>query len=275
MSDTEFSEDRDLAPAVSRSIKVLQYLADSWGEPQPLSELARAIGAAKSSTSNLCKVLERSGMIRRTSQGYTLGARTVEFGAAYLRTVEPVREFYRYCDDSQYLIDEVVQVAMLEGTDVIYLARHEGRAPLRLSANIGDRFPAAPTAIGNALLAQLPVAEVEARFSTPGAFPQRTRNSTASLTELLEKLELVRERGYAVDDNEVHPGIYGLAVYIPPRSSISSPLAIGASLMSEGMTEHSRDHVLNELRELAALMTNPLRPDPASPHSHPSTQEQP
>ena len=53
---------------------------------------------------------------------------------------------------------------MLDGTEVLYLARYEGRSRFRLAANIGDRFPAALTATGQALLAGLPPAEVARRF---------------------------------------------------------------------------------------------------------------
>lgn len=262
MADDTTGE-RDLAPAVTRAIRVLQLLSDSWGEPQSLSDIARDLDAAKSSTSNVCVALETAGMIRRADTGFVLGPRTVEFGAAYLRTVDPVREFYRFCESSRFLLHEVVQVAMLEGTDVIYLARHEGQAPLRLSANIGDRFPAAPTALGNAMLAQLPPEEVAERFSDEDAFPRRTRSSTTSLDQLQRKLSQARDRGYAVDDGEVHPGIYGIAVHIPPRTSSAAPLAVGASLMSEGLTDARRAGVVAELRELATLMTNPLRADGA------------
>lgn len=270
MTDSTAPAERDLAPAVTRSIKVLQLLADSWGEPRPLSDIARTLEAAKSSTSNICIALEAAGMIRRADTGFVLGPRTLEFGAAYLRTVDPVREFYRFCESSRFLVHEVVQVAMLEGTDVIYLARHEGNAPLRLSANIGDRFPAAPTALGNAMLAQLLAEEIAERFATEEAFPRRTSRTTRTLGQLQRKLEQARDRGYAIDDGEVHPGIYGVAVPVPPRSNSAAPLAVGASLLSEELTDARREGVVAELRELATLMTNPLR---AAATTNPEDQE--
>lgn len=250
--------DRDPAPAVTRSIRILGILADAQGRPMPLSELARAIGAAKSSTSNLCAVLEYSGLIQRVDSGFTLGHRTVELGGSYLRSFDQVREFYRFIASSEFLSHEVVQIAMLDGTDVLYLARHEGRAPLRLSAGIGDRFPAAPTAVGNALLAHLDPAEVARRFADGDHFPVRTERSTTSLEHLQEKLDLVRERGYAVDDGEVHPGVYGIARWIPPRASGAQPLAIGASLMGAAMTDAVREGIIAELGEAVVLLSNPM-----------------
>ena len=65
MNDTA----RDPAPAVTRALRVLELLEQSGGAPLTLSDLARALGAAKSSTSNICAVLEDGGMIRRVEAG--------------------------------------------------------------------------------------------------------------------------------------------------------------------------------------------------------------
>jgi DNA-binding IclR family transcriptional regulator len=250
--------ERDPAPAVTRSIRILGLLADAHGRPLALSDIARAIGAAKSSTSNLCVVLEEHGLIQRRESGFVLGRRTVELGGAYIASFDQVREFYRLCLEAPLLSHELVQIAVLDGTEVLYLARHEGRAPLRLSASIGDRFPAATTAVGNALLALLPPEEVDKRFAGPDAFPQRTERSTANLEQLQNKLALVRERGYAIDDGEVHPGVYGIAMVIPARASGEPPLAIGASLVESAGTKGLREGVIRELGEIIAQLSNPL-----------------
>lgn len=254
--------DRDPAPALTRGVQILQVLADAQGEPVPLTEIARALGAAKSSTSNLCVVLEETHLIRRVDSGFVLGHRTVELGGAYLRSFNEVREFYRFCNEAPTLSEEVVQMAMLDGSDVVYLARHEGRSPLRLTANLGDRFPAAPTAVGNALLAALPDADIERRFSDARAFPRRTADSVRSLAELMARLGEVRERGYAVDEGGVHPGISGVAVRMPPRSSSSPALAIGCTFLTAATSPLQREAIVRELRELERLLENPMQPYP-------------
>lgn len=259
MAASEFGA-RDPAPALTRGVRILDVLSRAGGEAVPLSDIARSIEAAKSSTSNLCAVLEESGLIRRTDSGYVLGHRTVELGGAYVRSFNETREFYRFCDESPILAEEVVQFAMLDGSDVVYIARHEGRSPLRLTANIGDRFPAAPTAVGNALLAALSDEEIASRFSEPGAFPRRTPQSVRNLKDLMVKLEVVRERGYAVDENEVHPGLSGIAVRMPARSSSSPPLAIGCTYLTSATSENQRVAILDELRELERLLENPMLP---------------
>ncbi len=252
------------APAVSRAVRILSILADSHGVPQPLSEIARALGAAKSSTSSVCTVLEQSRLIQRRDTGYVLGRRTVELGGAYLAGFDQVREFYRVCSESPVLRRELVQIAVLDGTDVLYLARHEGRALLRLTAGIGDRFPAALTAVGNVLLAELPVDEVDARYGSSPDIPRLTHRSTRTLEGLRAKLHATRARGHALDEGEVFPNVVGLAVTLPARLSGEQTLAIGVSIVDVDVDVGGapagahRDTVLAALRDAADQLSNPM-----------------
>ena len=250
--------ERSPAPAVSRALRILTLLEQAEGAALPLGDIARGIDAAKSSTFNLCQALEEGGMIARANGGYQLGRRTVELGGAYIAQFNQMREFYRFCEEADLLRHEVVQIAMLHGTEAVYLARHEGRAPMRLTASIGSRFPAAPTAVGNALLTTLTDSEIAARFSGPQHFPQLTERSVRTVPALLTKIRAARERGYAVDDNEVHPGIFGVALVLPPWSSGDQPLAIGTSLMAVTATEEFVAAVVDELKQAVSRLSNPL-----------------
>ncbi len=143
------------APAVTRAVRILGLLADTPRQVRTLTEISRELGLAKSSVSNLCVALEEGGLIRRAGGGYLLGRRTVELGGAFLTGFDQIREFYRVCEDSEVLRRQLVQIAMLDGAGVLYLAVHEGRERFPLSANVGDRYPASATAVGTALLSEL------------------------------------------------------------------------------------------------------------------------
>lgn len=256
-------DSRSNAPAVTRAIRILGLLADAHGEPLGLSEIARSLNLAKSSTSNLCNALEDGRLIARSEMGYVLGRRTVELGGAYLGTFDQVREFYKFCSDSRILTKELVQIAVLDGVDVLYLARHEGRAPLRLSASIGDRYPASITAVGNALLALLPDEQVRERFADESTRPRLTQHSETSIDGLIAKLHATRERGYALDEGEVHPSVIGVARVIPPSASGDAPLAIGASIMSHTLRPGHVGDVADALARAVEALSNPIHPFPA------------
>ncbi len=245
------------APAVTRAAAILNLLAES-GSAMTLSDISRSLQLAKSSTYNLCNALEEAGLIIRRDSLYRLGRRLVELGGAYLRSSDLVQEFYQQCADSTVLRHELLQLAVLDNTDVLYVARHEGRAPLRLSATIGDRFPASITAVGNVLLAQLTEAEIAERYRDPKQLAQWTGKSVASLAALQAKLRLVRKRGYAIDEGETNTAVVGLAVLVSPRTSAEDHFALGASLLLGDDMAERRARVLSELQRVAATLSNPM-----------------
>ncbi|MCW5951922.1 MAG: IclR family transcriptional regulator [Propionibacteriaceae bacterium] len=248
------------APAVTRAAAILGLLADT-GAALSLTDIARSLGLPKSSTYNLCNALEDAGLVSRHDSSYFLGRRLVELGGAYLRTFDIVREFYRACAESVVLRHELLQLAVLDGTDVLYVARHEGRAPLRLSATIGDRFPASITAVGNILLAQLDPAIVADRYRDTSRLSQWTPNSVATLAGLMTKLQRARELGFAVDNGETNSAVVGIAVLVNPRTSSQELFALGVSLFASDDLDEHRDHVLQELRRVAEELSNPMLVD--------------
>lgn len=247
---------RDPAPAVTRSLRILTLLAESGTRAQTLSDIARSLGLAKSSTANLCLALEQGAMIQRTAEGYRLGRRTAELGGAYALRFNQVREFFEVCTNSPQLAGEVVQIAMLEGADVLYLARHEGRRPYSLGTPIGSRLPAALSATGNAILATMADAEIEALLA--GVRVQAVSESDPrSLEDLLARIADVRRRGYAVDRGESFAGVIGVAVALPPWAPSDPLLAMGAALPADSAAADVR-RVAAGLVEAARLLTNPL-----------------
>ena len=259
MSHTE--EKSALAPAVQKAIRILDLLAASPGRPKPLSDIARELDIAKSSTSNLCASLEDGGLIRRTASGFLLGRRAVELGSAYLAGFDQIREFYRICEESEVLHHQLVQIAMLDGVRALYLAVYEGRERFPLSASVGDRYPASATAVGTALLAELPPERIEELFREPSHLVSLTNRSTSDLASLQAKLEITRRNGYAVDDGEVHPSVFALATLVPSTRADEPSFSIGVSLVHPSDTPEERENVLGALRQASAELSRPVLVD--------------
>src|SRR4051812_16312846 len=174
-----------LAPAVSRAATILALLAENGGQPAGPSELARRLGLPKSSIANICGALADAGLVRRSGAGFALGRRLAELGGAYLASVDQVQEFYDVSRLLPTASEETVQLAVLDGLEMIYLARHDGRQPVRLTSGIGRRLPAFSTATGKAALASLTDGELTARLDGVSTFPRPTRKAHGSVDELL------------------------------------------------------------------------------------------
>src|SRR3954465_14162138 len=153
MTDTapsreEILESESLAPAVTRAGAILDLLAESDGDAPGPSELARRLGLPKSSIANICNALAELGLVRRIGTGFALGRKLAELGGAYLASVDLVQEFYEEAAVLPTASEETVQLAVLDGLEMTYLARHDGRQPVGLMFQIRPRLPAPPNRTG-------------------------------------------------------------------------------------------------------------------------------
>jgi IclR family transcriptional regulator, blcABC operon repressor len=246
-----------VAPAVTRAAAILDALAEHPAAPTSLSDLARRLALPKSSVANICAALVDAGLVRRAGAGFALGRRLAELGGAYLATVDQVQEFYDLADRLPVASEETTQMALLDGLEVTYLARHDGRQPIRLASEIGRRLPASCTALGKATLAALDPADLSERLRGVEALPTLTPNSHRRVAELLDDLDEVRRRGHAIDNEETAEGIICLGVAIP-RQSGADQYGVSVTLLKARADAARIEALAADLKRLARLLANPL-----------------
>ena len=238
------------SPAAYRAGLLLELLARR-SEPLPLTALAAELGLAKSSVLNLLVSLEASGMVRRTPGGWVLGFKVLELSRAALTSTEVVGEFHRATTASRELVGETVVLAVLDGADVVYVARHDGQQPARYVNEIGTRNPAVVTALGRAMLAGLSDDELERRLGDTDQLPVRTSRSLRTVDQLRTDLDAVRERGYSIDDEQGVPGIRCFGV---PVGSPGAPTAVSVSFVADRLTPELETSIVAGLTRLAARL---------------------
>lgn len=261
LNDLEIEEQEErisLVPAVTRASAILDLLAD-FGGSMPSNEIARQLNIPKSSTANICVELEALGFLVRRDNGYRLGRKLVELGGKYLGNIDALREYYDLCASLPILSRESSRIAILDGTDVLYLGKYEGRQQIRLTANIGDRFPAICTATGKALMALLPPGEAEQRFrEKPEAFVHLTDKSIRTVDALTKDLVATRERGYAIDNEEATIGVICFAVAVSGFRGDTNSVAVSATILAQRATPEFRQALLNDLFALGKGLAKPF-----------------
>jgi len=255
----ERTDGESLAPAVTRAALILDVLAEKGGDPTGPSELARRLALPKSSIANVCGALADAGLVRRVGTSFALGRRLAELGGAYLASIDQVREFYEASRQLPTGSEETVQFAVLDGLEMTYLARHDGRQPVRLASGIGRRLPATCTATGKAALASLDDSALAARLDGVTELPVLTPHSHGTKEALLTDLALVRKRGYAIDDEETAEGVVCYAVMIPSRVPGEGPCAASVTLLKARATDERVPALIDDLRWLASELSDPLR----------------
>ena len=246
------------APAVTRAAAVLEALSSSATGRLTLSDLARELGIPKSSTSNLLLALEEARLVSRQGQEFSLGRRLVELGAAYLSRRDEIQEFYRFCEQAPTLSHETVRVALLEGTNVIYLARYEGHPAVRLTSNIGDKMPVSLCAVGKVLIARLHDHDLEEMFPDDAELPVMTPKSLRTGAELKAQIRMIREQGYAFEDEESTTGVVCLAVAVPTRGAHGPSLGLSVTALKATYSQEQGAMMVKELQELARSLGNPM-----------------
>ncbi len=248
-----------LAPAVTRAAAILDVLSENASVALGPSELARRLGLPKSSIANICGALADVGLLRRVGTGFALGRKLAELGGAYLIAVDMVQEFYEAARRLPTGSEETVQLAVLDGLEMTYLARHDGRQPVRLTSQIGRRLPATSTATGKAALASLDPKELVRRLDGLTSLPATTAKAHRSVDALLDDLDVVRARGYSFDDEETMEGVVCYGIAVPGRQPGEGPHAASITLLKVRATDDRVPALVADLRTLAAELSDPLR----------------
>jgi DNA-binding IclR family transcriptional regulator len=218
-----------------------------------LEELTRAVGSPKPTVHRALGSLRRAGLADQDGRGqYMLGD---EFLRMAFTHHEARPEHVRIQPTLTALaarFGETAHYAVLDGTEVVYRAKVDPRAgAVRLTSTIGGRNPAHCTAVGKVLLAQrLRTSDDLAAWVGSAELVRRTPHTRCTVLELHSDLEEVRERGFAVDDQENEPGVNCLAVPAYLTSSGAPSGAVSVSALAYRTPLAALISAADEVREL-------------------------
>ncbi|AUS80871.1 IclR family transcriptional regulator [Actinoalloteichus sp. AHMU CJ021] len=214
--------------SAARTLELLELLAARQNRPARLRELSEALGMPRSSCHALLRTLVKHGWVRTDASGalYAIGIRALLAGTTYLDTDAHVRVAKPVLDSLGELLDETFHFGRLAGEDVVYLVTRASSQYLRPHSRVGRRLPAYSTALGKALLAELPAPELAEHL--PAELTALTEHTRTDRAALERDLAAARERGYAIDRQENSLGLHCFAM--PLRYSTPASDAISASV---------------------------------------------
>lgn len=195
-------------PAVRNCIAVLRALG-STTSPVSAGALARSLHMPRSSTYQLLQVLVDEGLVVHVAgaAGYTLGDGVFELASSYSRRSSLENLAQPLLSRLARTLGESATLSILQGGEVLYLAKEQPQRPVPLVSDPGVQLPAHLTASGRAMLAGLPRREVLAYFSDADAFATLNGRGPRSLRELREVLARDAARGWSVEVDTVTEGI--------------------------------------------------------------------
>jgi len=228
---------------VKSLIKALRIL-DALGDcPSGLgiTELVGVLKAPKSTVHRLIATLEAVGysVFDPPTSKYMLGTKLARLGEqlnhqSSLLTfgVPALEELTRECGEASHL-------AIMEGTEVVYISREESKEPMRISFAMGHRAPVHCTALGKVFLAGLSDTEIRMMYANTRRLERRTPRTQTKLPQILAEMAVIRKEGIAYDNEEYMPGLRCIAAPIKDFSS-RTIAAMSLSMFKHKMTAERR-----------------------------------
>jgi IclR family pca regulon transcriptional regulator len=188
-----------------------------------IAQLSQKTGIPRAAVRRCLYTLERLGYVASDGgRNFSLRPKLLGLGHAYLSSTPLVVTAQPFLDRVSDAVNESCSLAILEGDDILYVARSLTSRIISVTLNVGSRLPAYCTSIGLVLLAHLPPQECKAYLARAELkrYTDRTITSRAALLELFEE---VRSQDYAVADNMMEIGVRSIAV--PVRDTVGAVVA--------------------------------------------------
>jgi PcaR/PcaU/PobR family beta-ketoadipate pathway transcriptional regulator len=229
-------EDKDYIKSLEKAMALIGLLSLHHSALN-LESLVKISGIKKTSCFRILQTLTRSGFVAKDpdTSGYFIGPRMIAIGLAALDN-KGVRELaLPVMKEIREKTGATVNLAILSGSEVIFVERLQSAHIIDANLRIGSRLPAYCSSMGKAILAYLPEPELEAILRQI-RFEKKTDKTISSIKTLKEELKGIRAQGFALNNEELANGLFAIAA--PLRNHTG--LAVAAINISFPLMRHSK-----------------------------------
>jgi IclR family pca regulon transcriptional regulator len=244
----------DFVSGFARGLKVIE----AFGEKTPrlaIADVSKATGLDRATARRCLLTLAELGYADYDGKFFSLTPKILRLGHAYLSATPLPQVVQPYLDRLAEEVHQSASASVLDGTEVVYIARASQKRVMSINLMPGSRLPAYCASMGRVLLAALPEEEGMRILGSTNLFAFTPRTKTEP-NELLEELSKVRQQGFAIIDQELELGLCSIAVPLKNDRGITvAALNIGASAASI-----SADQMAHKFLEPLQAVANALRP---------------
>lgn len=240
----------------ARGLRVIRSF-DSAHPAQTLSEVASRTGLTRAGARRILLTLQGQGYVRADGRLFRLTPRILELGFAYLSSqplwhlAEPVMQHLAET------VHESCSMAVLDGTEIVYLLRVPARKIMSINLGVGSRLPAYCTSMGRVLLGGLGTQERQMALGTD-ALPARTQATLTAPADVMKAIDQARAQGWCLVADELEQGLTSLAAPIEDRSGRVAA-ALNISTHSSAPRDALLAQALPALRQAARDISDLLR----------------
>jgi IclR family pca regulon transcriptional regulator len=247
----------DFVQSLERGLMVLRAF-DADHRELGLSEVARIAGLTRAAARRFLLTLVSLGYMNQADGRFSLSPRVLELGYSYLSSLTLPEVAAPHMETLVASVNESSSISVLDGTEIVYVARVPTRRIMSITLAVGTRLPAYATSMGRVLLAALPEATLETRLAQIEMRPLSARTIT-EVDALRVVLDRVRRQGWAAVDQELEEGLRSLAVPIHDAAgTVVAALNVSVHASRGSMTTLRKDF-LPLARQAAEAIEGDLR----------------
>jgi IclR family pca regulon transcriptional regulator len=239
----------DFVQSLERGLAVIRAFDEDHAE-LTLSDVARATDLTRAAARRFLHTLVDLGYVRTDGRLFALRPRVLELGYSYLSSMSLPEVAQPHMEALSARIHESCSVAVLDGEDIVYVARVVTRRIMTVAINVGTRFPAYATSMGRVLLAGQRDDWLDSYLEQTVLDPitPKTITDPAALRRALER---IRAQGYGVVDQELEIGLRSMAVPIRgPQHAVIAAMNVSLHV-SRGSVDAARREILPLMQDCA------------------------
>ena len=242
--------------SLARGLEVLGSFSNDHPR-QTLSEVARRTGLTRATARRLLLTLDRLGYVRGDGRYFRITPKVLDIGYAYLSSLDLSELAQPEMEALVERTSESCSAAVLDGAEIVYVARVPTKRIMAISLGLGSRLPAYATSMGRVLLAALPTPDLDAALSASRLEPLTPRTITDA-GALRAELTRARAQGWALVDQELELGLRSIAAPLRDQNAVVAALNVSAHAARVSL-ERMRKEFLPQLLDTAARISERLR----------------
>lgn len=235
------SGDPDFMTSLARGLEVLRAFGGGDGECSA-AEICRATGLSRAVVRRCLYTLCESGYVSQSKDRFRLEAGVLSLAQPYVSEPKSLPTVAQpFLESVSQQTNESCSLAVIDRDDVVYVARSATRRIMTVSLMVGSRLPAGSTSLGRVLLANRP-AEALNSYLQRNQLIAHTDKSITSKREFRAEIGRIREKGFAIVDQELEIGLRSIAVPVKESGRTIAAMNIGVQA-----TRISRSNLTNQL----------------------------
>ncbi len=225
-TEKQDSDDRDFVASLEKGLLVIEAF-DSTRPRLTLSDVAKITGITRAAARRYLRTLTKLHYADFDGRYFSLSPRILRLGYAYLSSTALATRLQPFLERISEDTGESSSAATLDGDDIVYIARSATRRILSIGLGVGSRLPAYCTSLGRVILAHQPPEVIEAYLQRVRLEP-RTPKTITDKNEFRRMLEVTRQQGYAMVNEELEFGLRSIAVPLVRNGEVTVALNISA-----------------------------------------------